>query len=59
MNLCDLVSYLTEQEEEIEEVLLEDESGQLWDFELEIQDEIFDGWDTAYPAVIKIKKRDA
>jgi len=38
MNLCDLVSYLTEHDN-IEEVLLEDENGTLWEFDLDIKEE--------------------
>ncbi|MBR3590286.1 MAG: hypothetical protein IKK89_05875 [Alistipes sp.] len=56
MNLCDLVGYLTEHDE-IEEVLLEDEEGNLVEFDLDITEETFDGWDTVYPETIVIKKR--
>ena len=56
MNLCDLVSYLTEHDN-IEEVLLEDEEGNLVEFDLDITEETFDGWDTVYPETIVIKKR--
>lgn len=57
MNLCDLVSYLTEHDK-IEEVLLEDDNGVLREFDLDIIEETFDGWDTVYPETIVIKKRD-
>lgn len=56
MDLCELVSYLTEHDE-IEEVLLEDEEGNLVEFDLDITGETFDGWDTVYPETIVIKKR--
>lgn len=56
MNLCELVSYLTEHDE-IEEVLLEDEEGNLVEFVLDITEETFDGWDTVYPETIVIKKK--
>lgn len=57
MNLCDLVNYLTEHDK-IEEVLLEDDNGVLREFDLDIIEETFDGWDTVYPETIVIKKRD-
>lgn len=56
MDLCELVSYLTEHDN-IEEVLLEDEEGNLVEFDLDITEETFDGWDTVYPATIVIKKK--
>lgn len=56
MNLCELVSYLTEHDN-IEEVLLEDEEGNLVEFDLDITEETFDGWDTVYPETIVIKKK--
>lgn len=54
MDLCELVSYLTEHDN-IEEVLLEDEEGNLVEFDLDITEETFDGWDTVYPASITLK----
>lgn len=56
MDLCELVSYLTEHDN-IEEVLLEDEEGNLVEFDLDITEEVFDGWDTVYPETIVIKKK--
>lgn len=57
MNLCDLVSYLTEHDR-IEEVLLEAEDGTLYEFDLDIKEEVFDGWDTLYPETIVIRKKE-
>ena len=57
MNLCDLVSWLTEHDN-IEEVLLEDENGTLWEFDLDIKEEVLDGWDTVYPETIVIRKKE-
>lgn len=57
MNLCDLVSYLTENDR-IEEVLLEAEDGTLYEFDLDIKEEVFDGWDTLYPETIVIRKKE-
>ena len=57
MNLCDLVSWLTEHDN-IEEVLLEDENSTLWEFDLDIKEEVFDGWDTVYPETIVIRKKE-
>lgn len=56
MNLCDLVSYLTEHDN-IDEVLLEDVDGNLVEFDLDIIEETFDGWDTVYPETIVIKQK--
>lgn len=57
MNLCDLVSYLTEHDE-IEEVMFQDECGDLHEIDLDILEETFDGWDTVYPEMIVIKKKE-
>lgn len=56
MNLCDLVSYLTEHDN-IDEVLLEDVDGNLVEFDLDITEETFDGWDTVHPETIVIKQK--
>lgn len=56
MNLCELVGYLTAHDD-IEDVLLEDEEGVLHEFEIDVKDEVFDGWDTVYPATLIIRKK--
>ena len=56
MNLCDLVNYLTEHDN-IEDILLEDEDGTLYEFDVDIKEEVFDGWDTVYPETIIIRKK--
>ena len=56
MNLCDLVSYLTEHDD-VEDVLLEDEDGILCELDVDLKDEVFDGWDTVYPKTIIIRKQ--
>lgn len=40
-----------------EEVYIEDEDGVTHEIDLEERDEVFDGWDTAYPKHIIIKKK--
>lgn len=54
------LNYMKDPDEHynIEEVLLEDENGTLWEFDLDIKEEVFDGWDTVYPDTIIIRKKE-
>ena len=54
MNKSYLIELLSDASEE--EVYIEDEEGVQYDIEVERQDETFDGFYTAYPACIVLKK---
>lgn len=64
MKIRDMIDYLSERYagEDIEtdsEILVEDEDGTLCDFTIGDTEEAFDGFDTFYPAGLKIVvKRD-
>lgn len=61
MKIIDLIDFLQERyaQEDIEfesEILVEGEDGTLYDFVIEDTEEVFDGFDTFYPAGLKIVK---
>ena len=63
MNLSKLVRLACSQRDENEmdadpEVYFMDEDGVLWDLEVGYVAEQFDGFETAYPACIKLVKKD-
>ena len=57
MNIYKFIDRLQERAAELEdgaEILVEDEDGTLYDFDIEDTEEAFDGFDTYYPAGLKI-----
>ena len=57
MKISELVQLLSSRCEELEEdaeILAEGEDGILYDIEIEDTEEVFDGFDTFYPAGLKI-----
>lgn len=59
MNIYKFIDYLQERAAELEdgaEILVESEDGLLYDFEIQDTEEAFDGFDTFYPAGLKIVK---
>ena len=57
MKISELVQLLSSRSEELEEdaeILAESEDGMLYDIEIEDAEEMFDGFDTFYPAGLKI-----
>ena len=52
--LAQLLSSRCEELEEDAEILAEGEDGILYDIEIEDTEEVFDGFDTFYPAGLKI-----
>lgn len=57
MNICKFIDHLQERAAELEdgaEILVEGEDGLLYDFDIEDTEEAFDGFDTFYPAGLKI-----
>lgn len=46
-----------DQFNDTEEIFIKDEDGTLYDIEVERQDEIFDGFETAYPPAIILTKK--
>lgn len=57
MKISELVQLLSSRSEELEEdaeILAEGEDGILYDIEIEDTEEVFDGFDTFYPAGLKI-----
>ncbi len=59
MNIYKFIDRLQERAAELEpeaEILVEDEDGTLYDFTIEDTEEAFDGFDTFYPAGLKIVK---
>ena len=57
MKISELVQLLSSRSEELEEdaeILAEGEDGMLYDIEIEDTEEVFDGFDTFYPAGLKI-----
>jgi hypothetical protein len=57
MKISELVQLLSSRCEELEEdaeILAEGEDGTLYDIEIEDTEEVFDGFDTFYPAGLKI-----
>ena len=62
MNIYKFIDHLQERAAELEqeaEILVEGEDGTLYDFTIEDTEEAFDGFDTFYPAGLKIvTKRD-
>lgn len=57
MKISELVQLLSSRREELEEdaeILAEGEDGTLYDIEIEDTEEVFDGFDTFYPAGLKI-----
>lgn len=60
MNIYKFIDHLQERAAELEdgaEVLVEGEDGLLYDFTIEDTEEAFDGFDTFYPAGLKIVLR--
>lgn len=60
MNIYKFIDHLQERAAELEEgaeILVEDEDGLLYDFEIQDTEEAFDGFDTFYPAGLKIVLR--
>ena len=60
MNIYKFIDHLQERAAELEdgaEILVEGEDGTLYDFDIEDTKEAFDGFDTFYPAGLKIVKR--
>lgn len=59
MNIYKFIDHLQERASELEpeaEILVEGEDGTLYDFDIEDTEEAFDGFDTYYPAGLKIVK---
>lgn len=59
MDIYKFIDHLQERAAELEdgaEILVEGEDGQLYDFTIEDTEEAFDGFDTFYPAGLKIVK---
>ena len=59
MNIYKFIDHLQERASELEdgaEILVEGEDGTLYDFTVEDTEEAFDGFDTFYPAGLKIVK---
>lgn len=59
MNIYKFIDHLQERASELEdgaEILVEGEDGSLYDFTVEDTEEAFDGFDTFYPAGLKIVK---
>jgi hypothetical protein len=59
MNIYKFIDHLQERAAELEEgaeILVEGEDGTLYDFTIEDTEEAFDGFDTFYPAGLKIVK---
>lgn len=57
MNVYKFIDLLQERAADLEqeaEILVEDEEGTLYDFTVEDTEEAFDGFDTFYPAGLKI-----
>ena len=57
MNIYKFIDQLQERAAELEpeaEILVEGEDGTLYDFEIGETEEAFDGFDTFYPAGLKI-----
>ena len=57
MNIYKFIDHLQERAAELEqeaEILVEGEDGTLYDFTIEDTEEAFDGFDTFYPAGLKI-----
>lgn len=57
MNIYKFIDHLQERAAELEdgaEILVEGEDGLLYDFEIQDTEEAFDGFDTFYPAGLKI-----
>lgn len=60
MNIYKFIANLQERAAELEpeaEILVEGEDGTLYDFDIEDTEEAFDGFDTFYPAGLKIVLR--
>lgn len=60
MNIYKFIDHLQERAAELEEgaeILVECEDGTLYDFTIEDAEEAFDGFDTFYPAGLKIVLR--
>ena len=60
MNIYKFIDALQERASELEpeaEILVEGEDGTLYDFTIEDTEEVFDGFDTFYPAGLKIVLR--
>ena len=59
MNIYKFIDHLQKRTAELEEgaeILVEGEDGLLYDFEIQDTEEAFDGFDTFYPAGLKIVK---
>lgn len=59
MNIYKFIDLLQERAAELEggaEIFVEAEDGLLYDFDIEDTEEAFDGFDTFYPAGLKIVK---
>ena len=59
MNIYKFIDMLQERAAELEpeaEILVEGEDDVLYDFEIQDTEEVFDGFDTFYPAGLKIVK---
>ena len=57
MNIYKFIDHLQERAAELEdgaEILVEGDDGTLYDFTIEDTEEAFDGFDTYYPAGLKI-----
>ena len=60
MNIYKFIEHLQKRAAELEpeaEILVEGEDGTLYDFDVEDTEEAFDGFDTFYPAGLKIVLR--
>lgn len=60
MNIYKFIDHLQERAAELEDgaqILVEGEDGTLYDFTIEDTEEVFDGFDTFYPAGLKIVLR--
>lgn len=60
MNIYKFIDHLQERAAELEEgaeILVEGEDGLLYDFEIQDTEEAFDGFETYYPAGLKVVLR--
>lgn len=57
MKIYELAEFLYSKSEELDddaEILVEDEEGALWDFDIQDTEAVFDGFDEYYPEGLKI-----
>ncbi len=57
MKVTELLEFL-EENSELDEIYVEDDSGRLHDLKVSVQPEVFDGFDSVYPACAKLTLTD-